>query len=101
MKYKEFLDYLETNLDGYHTFTEKALVYQKEKNSARPTKKRWEEDKLQRATYDMWKKAMEPLYNNLKQEIKSGVAQDWVSYIENHEILEITNDGITTMDFNE
>ena len=32
MTYKEFLEYLENNFDGYEVFMEKAAAYQKSKN---------------------------------------------------------------------
>ena len=35
MKFKEFLAYLESNLDGYKVFMGKALAYQNEKNARR------------------------------------------------------------------
>lgn len=31
MKYKEFLEYLENNLEGYHIFIKKATQYQQDK----------------------------------------------------------------------
>ena len=45
MKYKEFLEYLEKNLDGYQTFMRKALEYQTRKNAKRQKKDRWNEKK--------------------------------------------------------
>ncbi len=101
MRYKEFLEYLENNLDNYQTFMNKALEYQKEKNQKRQAKKRWDEEKLQRAAYDMWKASMENLYNNLKQELKSGSASDWTNYIIKNNILESVNDGISQLDFSD
>lgn len=99
MNYKELLKYLETNLDGYETFMRKAYQFQAEKNLKRPAKSRWDDDKLNSATYDMWKKSMEPLYNNLKKEVKSDLQGEWTSYIDKNGILEIINDGISEIDF--
>lgn len=99
MKYKEFLEYLETNLDGYHTFMQKARQYQNAKNAKRPSKNRWNDEKLERATYDMWKMSMESLYNTLKREIKSDSRFAWTSFIEKNEILENVNEGISDIDF--
>lgn len=101
MKYKEFLSYLESNLPGYEIFMEKALAYQRKKNSGRPAAKRWNEERLNRAAYDMWKQAMEPLYNNLKGEVKSPIPLMWVSYIEKHEVLESVTDSIRELDFSD
>lgn len=101
MKYKDFLAYLEEHLDGYNAFMEKARVFQDAKNKKRPAKSRWEEKKVASATYEMWKKAMQPLYDNLKCEIKSDTEWLWVKYIDDHGILETINDGISELEFNE
>lgn len=101
MKYKEFLEYLELNLEGYKTFMNKARQYQITKNLKRPAKNRWSDDKMEKASYDMWKKSMESLYNNLKKEIKSDLSFSWTSYIEKHEILETVNESISELDFSE
>lgn len=101
MKYKEFLDYMETNLEGYQTFMRKAQQFQIAKNTKRPAKSRWDDEKIERATYEMWKTSMEALYNNLKMEIKSDLKYSWTSYIEKHEILETVNESISEMDFSE
>ena len=47
---------------------------------------------------EMWKKAMETLYNNLRRELKSDMASAWISYIEKHEILESVNESINELD---
>lgn len=101
MKYKEFLEYLEANLSEYDTFVEKALVYQKEKNARRPRAKQWDDKKLNKAVHGMWQVSMQALYDNLKREIQSDSVPDWTSYITNHEILQITNEGISEMSFEE
>lgn len=101
MKYKEFLQYLESNLTGYQAFMQKATQFQLEKNAKRPAKGRWKNEKIERAACEMWKKAMEVLYNNLKHEIKSDFPSAWISYIEKHEILESVNESISELDFSE
>jgi hypothetical protein len=99
MKYKEFLQYLEANLGAYKVFTNNAMQYQREKNSKRQPSKRWDEDKMQKASYDMWKKSMENLYNTLKREISSDIELIWLDYMEKNGIMESVNDGIRDMDF--
>lgn len=101
MKYKEFLEYLEKNLSGYQTFMFKAMQFQRAKNVKRPTKSRWTDKKMEKAAGEMWKKAMEALYNNLKREIKSEFPSSWISYIEKHDILESVNESISELDFSE
>lgn len=101
MKYKEFLEYLELNLEGYKTFMNKARQYQITKNLKRPAKNRWSDEKMEKASYELWKKSMENLYNNLKKEIKSDLSLSWTSYIEKHEILETVNESISELDFSE
>lgn len=97
MKYKEFLEYMENNLDGYQVFIRKARRYQTIENAKR--KKKWSDDNVKKATYEMWKKSMENLYNNLKQKIKSDSRFAWTDFINKNEILELVNEGIGDIDF--
>ena len=99
MTYKDFLEYLENNFDGYEIFMEKAEAYQQSKNQKRPAKSRWNDGKVYKATNEMWKKAMQPLYDKLKQEIKSGISYKWIEYIEQHEVLEGLRDGMVYLSF--
>mgnify|MGYP000012826612 FL=1 len=99
MTYKEFLIYLEENFDGYAVFMEKATEFQEAKNKKRPAKSRWKEAKVQKAACEMWKKSMQPLYDNLKREIKSGIAYKWTEYIEQHEVLEGLRDAMADLSF--
>lgn len=101
MKYKEFLKYLEGNLEGFSIFMSKARKYQLDKNAKRAPKSRWKAEKVEKATYDMWKKSMEPLYNKLKTEIKSDFRELWISFMEKNEILETVNEGINELNFDE
>ena len=97
MKYKEFLEYMENNLDGYQVFIRKARRYQTIENAKR--NKKWSDDNVEKATYEMWKKSMENLYNNLKQKIKSDSRFAWTDFINKNEILELVNEGIGDIDF--
>lgn len=97
MKYKEFLDYLEINLEGYKVFMSKAGQYQAKLNSKR--KKKWNDEKVEKAAYGMWKKAMENLYNTLKNGINSDIIFIWKDYIEKNNILESVSDSIRDMEF--
>lgn len=99
MNYKDFLEYLETNLDGYEMFMQKAHQFQTEKNMKRPAKSRWEAPKMEKATYEMWKKSMEALYTKLKNEIKSDDFDLWIAFVDKNGLLEIVNDGIRELDF--
>lgn len=101
MKYKEFLEYMEANLEGYNIFLRKAIQFQQKKNAGRAKKDRWKDEKMEKATYDMWKKSMEPLYNKLKSEINSNFRESWISFIDKNEILETVNDGINDLNFDE
>lgn len=99
MTYKEFLTYLEDNFDGYAVFMEKATEFQVAKNKKRPAKSRWNEAKVQKAVNEMWTKSMQPLYDNLKREIKSGISYIWIEYIEQHEVLEGLRDSMADLSF--
>ena len=78
---------------------EKAAAYQHLKKKKRPVKSRWNENKVQKATNEMWKKAMQPLYDTLKREIKSGISYKWIEYIEQHEVLEGLRDAMADLSF--
>lgn len=99
MTYKEFLEYLENNFDGYEVFMEKATEYQQLKNQKRPANSRLNESKVEKAANEMWKKAMQPLYDTLKREIKSGIPYKWTEYIEQHEVLEGLRDAMADLSF--
>lgn len=101
MTYKEFLTYLEENFDGYVAFMEKATEFQETKNQKQPAKSRWKEAKVLKAVREMWNKAMHPLYDNLKREIKSGIPYKWIEYIEQHEVLEGLRDAMADLSFDE
>lgn len=78
---------------------EKATDFQETKNQKRPAKSRWKEAKVQKAVYEMWKKSMQPLYDNLKREIKSGISYKWIEYMEQHEVLEGLRDTMADLSF--
>lgn len=99
MRYKDFLDYLEQNLEGYKVYMKKALRFQCEKNSRRPAGKRWSDERLNKEAYNMWRMSMETLYNNLRSAIASDSVVGWIDYIRNNEIFESVNDVISELDF--
>lgn len=99
MNYKDFLEYLRTNLDGYETFINKAMQFQIQQNLKRPAKSRWDDERMQKAVGDMWRKSMEPLYSNLKKEVQSDNQASWITFIEKNNIFETVNDGINEIDF--
>lgn len=101
MKYKEFLEYMECHLEGYQTFMRKARQFQSGLNANRKKENRWPEERIERVSYDMWKKAMENLYNKLKNKIKSESRLEWTSFIEKNDIFEIVNESISEMDFSD
>ena len=99
MSYKEFLEYLEENFDGYVVFVEKATEFQVAQNKKRPAKSRWKEEKIQKTVNEMWKKSMQTLYDSLKREVKSAIPYKWVEYIEQHEVLESLKDALADLSF--
>lgn len=99
MKYKEFLEFLESRLEGYNVFMYKALQFQREKDAKRPKKDRWTDERLEKAAADMWKASMQALYTNLKKTIDSDSDYAWKAYIEKNGILESVNDSISELDF--
>ncbi len=101
MKFKEFLEYLEVNLSSYHTFMQKALAFQSSKNAKRAPKSRWNEARVEKAAYEMWKASMDTLFNKIKCEVRSDQPSVWISFMEKNHIFDILNDGIAEMDFSE
>ena len=97
MKFKEFLEYLENNLDGYGTFLRKARQFQAGQNAKR--KKPWSDHDVEKVAYKMWAAAAESLYNNLRSVVKSDYPSAWVSYIKNNDVLESVNESICELDF--
>ena len=43
----------------------------------------------------------EPLYDNLKREVKSAISYKWIEYIEQHEVLEGLRDAMADLNFDE
>ena len=99
MNFKEFLEYMEKNLDGYQIFMGKAMAFHQIANNKR--KNKWSDGKIEKAAYDMWIKSMENLYSNLKKEVKSDFAHSWINFIKNNDILSTVNEGISEMDFSD
>lgn len=99
MKYKEFLEFLESRLEGYNVFMHKALQFQREKDAKRQKKDRRTDERLEKAAADMWKASMQALYTNLKKTIDSDSDYVWKEYIEKNGILESVNDSISELDF--
>lgn len=99
MKFKEFLEYLEQNLEGYRVYMKKALSFQREKNSRRPAGKRWSDERLNKEAYSMWRMSMEMLYNNLRSAVASDSTFGWIDYIKKNDIFESVNDVISELDF--
>lgn len=99
MKFKEFLEYLEQNLEGYGVYMKKALSFQCEKNSRRPVGKRWSDERLNKEAYSMWRMSMEMLYNNLRSAVTSDSTFGWIDYIKKNDIFESVNDVISELDF--
>lgn len=98
MTFNEFLEYLEEHLEGYQVFYKKALVYQNMKNKARK-KKPWNEAKIERAVKAMWKSSVQPLYDKIKSAKGNSPKDEWIEYIEQHEIFESVNDSMSELEF--
>ena len=42
---------------------------------------------------------MQPLYDNLKREVKSVISYKWIEYMEQHEVLEGLRDAMADLNF--
>lgn len=100
MTKNELMEYLEQNLSNYTLFLSKALEYQQEKNKRRPSKKRWADEKMERAADNMWKDFASSVYEKVKTGYKSDTSvSSYPAFIEKNEMLESLNDAIGELEF--
>lgn len=101
MKYKEFLNYWKRILSAIKLLCLKPCNFSAQRMPNGRKKTAGKIKKMEKAAGEMWKKAMENLYSNLKLEIKSEFPSTWISYIEKHEILKSVNESINELNFSE
>ncbi|WP_218730297.1 hypothetical protein [Brochothrix thermosphacta] len=100
MTKQELTDYLEKNLSNHTVFLSNALDYQQEKNRRRPNKKRWTEEKMERAAYKMWLDFSGNVHEKIKVEIKKDPSvSEWSEFIDKNEMLDSLNDAIVEIEF--
>lgn len=101
MRQSEFKKMLEKT-SGYELFMIKAQAYQEQKNLKRKAKERWNEGKVERATYRMWDQIIENMYEQLDDKVdynKYNRETKWNEFIEKYEIIENFNQNISEMEF--
>lgn len=102
MKFNEFIEFLNKNLNSKNTFLEKATEFQNEKNKKRTPAKRWNDVKIERAVDKMWTELAKNVYNKVKPgvTVKSYDANgSWIEYLEKNEVLENIDDMIVDLEF--
>lgn len=103
MTAKNFAIYMADNLEGYKHFYEKAMDFQKIKNSKRAAKSRWNDYKLEKAVNEMWSKAMENLYNQIKPQVRKNEKiwgkKAWIDFMKEKELFETLNESLVEIEF--
>lgn len=102
MNFKEFLEYMDNNLDSKDVFYQKAMDDQLARNARRAPAKRWNETKLERAVDKMWTELMKNVYDKFKSSVNSKAAdpyQAWIDYIEKNESLEGLDEMMVDLEF--
>lgn len=102
MNFNDFLEYMEGNLSSYPIFMKKAKEYQLLKNKGRSGKAKWSDVRVEKETYNMWLSAMQTLHAQIQ--IKAGMPtinpeQKWLKFIEENEVIEAVNDGLSEIEF--
>ncbi|HEP1541728.1 TPA: hypothetical protein ACHRZB_001673 [Streptococcus pyogenes] len=107
MYFDEFKEYVENNSRAHDYFFERALDYQNAKNARRtPAHKRWKEQKVLKEVETMWTNVVKQLYDNIKLNGKfrkrfmhQEEIDEWVSFMNEHEILESFADSMAEIEF--
>lgn len=102
MTFKEFLEYMENNLNNRDTFYKKALDDQIARNARRLAAKRWNEQKINRVIDRQWSDMMKNVYDKFKTNIKinpSNPFNSWIDYIERNDALESLDEMIVDLEF--
>ena len=99
MDKEELLEYLKINSGVKDKFMKKALDYQNEKNQKRPSAKRWNETKVERATDKMFNTVLDNIFDKLKSAIKSSDNKKWIMFIEENNVLEDLEDSMGEITF--
>ncbi|WP_034538522.1 hypothetical protein [Carnobacterium inhibens] len=102
MNFKDFVEYMDSNFAGKNIFYQKAMEDQLARNARRPQKKRWNENKIDRAIDKIWVELMRNVYDKFKTVINSKSAdpyQSWINYIEKNEALESLDEMIVDLEF--
>lgn len=99
MNKKELQEYLEQHSSGYQTFITKATDDQLERNKRRAPAKRWNETKMERAVDKMWLEVVTNVFDKLSKQIKSTNKQTWLSFMDEHDIIESFDDSMNELEF--
>ncbi len=102
MTIKEFEAFLDENLPAKQAFMDAALDYQQAKNKRRPAKKRWADEKIEKATERMWNDFAKGAYEKISPNISKQALnphKEWIQFIEKNEVLEELEQSIYEIEF--
>lgn len=102
MNLTEFQEHIESRLPALDSFYDRAINYQLEKDSRRPTKKRWSEAKIERGANGMYKDLIKGIYGKVKslvEEREKKPTTVWIDYLEKHEMYEQINESLYEIEF--
>lgn len=102
MTKEEFENYVVENCEAKELFYEKSRAKQQKTNKGRPAARRWNDTKIERAVDKMWDPVIEDLYNKVRAAVNKQSnysSQNWVPFIEESELLELFEDSMQQLDF--
>ncbi|QHJ80542.1 MAG: hypothetical protein [Caudoviricetes sp.] len=103
MNVEELDQYVKSECKAYDIFIEKARENQNEKNSRRPSTKRFNPEKVEREAQKMWVSVVTNLHEKLKSDksLKKAAPLRWKSFMMENNILEIFEDSMGELELNE
>ncbi|EGQ0540422.1 TPA: hypothetical protein PF400_000490 [Staphylococcus aureus] len=99
---KTFQTHIESKIKALSIFYDRAFEYQTAKNDKRPKKNRWNEDKVQRTTDEMYNKLIQNIYEKVKSNVEDNGKQpdnQWFLYMEKHELYDSIEMSIYDIEF--
>ncbi|POE40583.1 hypothetical protein ACX51_12570 [Lacticaseibacillus paracasei] len=102
MDREEFETYLNANSRAVALFRSRALSYQHSQNRKRAASKRWSEIAVASAVDKMVSQFVDNVYDKLNANVKENKLhpyENWVNFIETNEVLDILEDSVAEIDF--
>jgi hypothetical protein len=98
----EFENYVVKNCTAKELFYEKALAKQQKTNKDRKLAHRWNNTKIERAVDKMWDSVIEDFYHKVGAAVNNASnysSQNWLPFMDENEILDLFEDSMQQLDF--